>query len=144
MSAVDLKQERERIVSYLRQARQMGDNVALVGGAGLPETTVFECILTAFPERRVVHLDATVPVEEDYSMDKVRESLQPGGILLISLYDEVGLDVLKYVEQLCRDDHALFPGGETVFKPSGWHLIVHSRLGGFPFEELMPARLALG
>jgi hypothetical protein len=140
---VDVKEERERIVAYLREARQMGDNVALVGGDELPETTVFECVLLAFSDRRVVHLDASLGISEAQAVERVRESLQPGGVLLVTLTEEAGLEVLKYVEQLARDEQATFPGGETVGKPAGWHMIVHSLPGGFPFEEYIPGRLAL-
>lgn len=140
--SVDVKEERERILAYLVQSRRTGDNVAILGGEELPETTVFECLLQANPDRRVVHLDATSNLKDEQVADKVKEGMIPNAILLITLSRAAGKPVFKVLEELLQEESTERPGKRTP-RPNNWQLVVHSRPGAFPFDELIPARLAL-
>ena len=140
--SVDVNAERERILNYLAQSRRMGDNVAILGGEDLPETTVFECLVQANPDRRVVHLDATRAMDDAAVEAKVQEGLKPNQILLITLSEAAGVPVFKVLEELLQEDSMERPG-KRVTRPQNWQLVVHSRPGPFPFDDLLPARLAL-
>ncbi len=140
--SVDVNAERERILNYLAQSRRMGDNVAILGGEDLPETTVFECLVQANPDRRVVHLDATRAMDDAAVEAKVQEGLKANQILLITLSEAAGVPVFKVLEELLQEDSMERPG-KRVTRPQNWQLVVHSRPGPFPFDDLLPARLAL-
>ncbi len=141
--SVDVKEERERILAYLVQSRRTGDNIAILGGTELPETTVFECLLQANPDRRLVHLDATRALDDAQVAAKVKEGLVSNAILLVTLSEQAGVPVFKALEELLQEDSRDTPGVARTPRPANWQLVVHSRPGAFPFEELLPARLAL-
>lgn len=140
--SVDVAAERERILAYLVQARRTGDNVAILGGTELPETTVFECLVQANPDRRVVHLDATRALNDEQVGSKVKEGLVTNSILLITLSEAAGVPVFKVLEELLQEESLERPTGRSQ-RPNNWQLVVHSRPGPFPFDDLIPARLSL-
>lgn len=142
----DAAAARRRIRDYLRKARALGGPAAILGGEDLPPTLVFECVVEVFPERRVVHLDADERPDRERIRQLVARSFQPGHLLLATVTRRAGRDYFRFLEALVRERRLEVPddqGWKILQAPEGWMLVVHSPAGPFPFDERIPARLAL-
>lgn len=144
---LDASTARKKLADFLAKIRSEAEPGAVLGGANLPETLVFEGVALAFPESRVVHLDGTTNLTEEQVLSEISRSFQPGHVLLVTLSFRSGFEVFKPLERLLSQGSldVLGPTGWTQKRPpEGWRLVVHSRPGSFPYDEDIVLRLNLG
>ncbi len=142
----DLPALRKKIEVYLRQFGAQQEPMALLGGDDLPETTVFEATVMAFPGRRVVHLDGSGPLTSEEVQQKILESFAAGRMLLVTLTRSVGLEVFKPLEKFLAEGQLEIQRawGWEKHEPKDGHVcLIHSRPGSFPFDENVSLRLNL-
>lgn len=143
----DAREARSKIGSFLERVRTTGAAGAILGGADLPETLVFEAVALAFPEARVVHVDGDTPLSPERVTADILGSFAPGKVLLVTLTFRSDLAIFKPLEKLLADGGLDVPGptGWRPARPPGtWRLVIHSKPGSFPFDERVDLRLNLG
>lgn len=144
---IDTPTARKKLTDFLEKVRSEGEPGAVLGGANLPETLVFESVAMAFPEARVVHLDGTSSLTSEQVLSEISRSFKPGHVLLVTLSFRSGFEIFKPLERLLSQG-ALDVLGPTGWKqerpPEGWRVVIHSRPGSFPYDEDIILRLNLG
>jgi len=137
---------RKRILDFLQRVDRLDEPGAILGGDGLPETTVFECVAQTWPGRQVVHLDSSFPLEAEKIRQSIRDSFVPGRVLLMTLTRRAGRDLFRFLEQLLVEGSLEVQAGHEWTRarpPEHWRLVIHSRPGRFPLDEAVSSRLAL-
>ena len=81
---------RTKISNFVKQVRDVGGPGALLGGESLPPTLVYEEMLTHFSDRPLFHLDGEIKLTEEHVLETMREAMEKGGALLVTLTMKVG------------------------------------------------------
>ncbi|HXE71532.1 MAG TPA: hypothetical protein VNO81_02640 [Candidatus Nitrosotenuis sp.] len=156
----DLAATRRRILDFLGTCRKLGGSAAILGGQDLPDLLVFECLVEAFPDRRIVHLDSGEGLKGEALRSRILESFRPGCLLLATVTYRADREFFKHLERLLVERYLDVPeenptvsqlglpvldrsGRWMVVAPADWQLFIHSPPGRFPFDEHVEARLAL-